>query len=258
MPQRGTVSTFIEGHQWTWEGTMAVLAIAYLVLGFSVDSGTNVPDWALAVLAGVFVSEFAIRCWDAPSRYGYVRHHWLDLVSCIPLAGGLRGLRVLRLLRLGAAVRILVLAEHTAVRRGAARQSLWFLGPLLFLVWFGAAAAYWNFENGVNPHVHSFGDALYWAAITATTVGYGDFTPVTQEGRILSGALVFIGIGLIGFASARLTSRWLQASDGQAAVATRIESLEHEVILLRELLVEQFAHARAPATAAISEDGDRS
>jgi hypothetical protein len=81
---------------------------------------------------------------------------------------------------------------------------------------------------------------------------------VTQEGRILSGLLVFIGIGLIGFASARLTSRWLQAGDGQAAVATRIESLEHEVMLLRELLVEQFAHGRTPAAVAASEDGDRS
>jgi voltage-gated potassium channel len=240
MPQRGTVSAFIDTHQWSWEGAMAALAIAYLVLGFSVDSGVTVPDWALASLAVIFIAEFSVRCWDAPSRYGYLRHHWLDLVSCVPLAGGLRSVRILRLLRLGAVVRLLVLAEHAAARRHATRQSLWFLGPLLFVVWLGAAAAYWNFENGVNPNVHQFGDALYWAAITATTVGYGDFTPVTQEGRILAGVLVFIGIGLVGFASARLTSRWLQASDGQSVVAARIESLEHEVVLLREFLVEHL------------------
>ena len=224
---------------------MAALALGYLALAFAADSGADVVPWAIGVLAVVFITEFAVRLWNAPSRYAYLRSHWLDLVSSIPLVGGLRALRILRLLRLGAAARLLVVAEHAALRRGS-RQSFWFLGPFLFIVWFGAATAYWNFEHGTNPNLHTYGDALYWAGITATTVGYGDVTPVTAEGRVIAGLLVFVGIGLIGFVSARLTSWLLQADGGQAYLADRISSLEREILSLRELLLSRHAQLSIP------------
>ena len=52
------------------------------------------------------------------------------------------------------------------------RQNLWFMGPVLIVVWVGSATAAWVLEHGVNPALHNFGDALYWAFITSTTVGY--------------------------------------------------------------------------------------
>ena len=131
---------------------------------------------------------------------------------------------------------------------------MWFVGPLVFVVWFGAATAYWNFEHGVNPSVNTYGDALYWAASTATTVGYGDVTPVTAEGRVIAGLLVFVGIGLIGFLSARLTARWLQADDGDAALGTRIAALEDQIAMLREVLVSRLPE---PAPGHVAVDDDR-
>jgi voltage-gated potassium channel len=145
------------------------------------------------------------------------------------------------LLRLGAVTRILTAAERAGNRRGANRQSAWYLVPALLVLWFGAALAYWSLEHGVNPQVHNFGDALYWAGITATTVGYGDTTPLTPEGRVLAGILIFLGIGLIGFASARLTSRWLKVDDGVAALTDKISSLEREIVNLREVLLARLS-----------------
>ncbi len=241
MTRRERVEAFVAQHNVAWEVGLAVLAVAYLVLSFDTDFGPGVFAWLIAPLAVIFIAEFALRFWAARSRIQYLRGHWLDLVSCIPLVGGLRSLRLLRLLRLGAVTRILTAAERAGNRRGANRQSAWYLVPALLVLWFGAALAYWSLEHGVNPQVHNFGDALYWAGITATTVGYGDTTPLTPEGRVLAGILIFLGIGLIGFASARLTSRWLKVDDGVAALTDKISSLEREIVNLREVLLARLS-----------------
>ena len=61
--------------------------------------------------AVIFLTEFSARCWDSPSRRHYLRSHWLDLGSCVPLVGGLRSVRILRLLRLGAADGRMIMAR---------------------------------------------------------------------------------------------------------------------------------------------------
>ena len=234
---RGRLTAFVENHHTRWEVSMAILAAGYLAVGFLEDEGRSVPPFLLGAFAVVFLIEFAARCWDSSSRRGYLRGHWLDLVSCIPLVGGLRSVRILRLLRLGAALRIFSVAEHETESHNRDRQSMWFIGPVLVLVWLGSASAYWTLEHGRNPTLHNFGDALYWAMITATTVGYGDVTPVTPEGRIVAGMLIFVGIGLVGFASAQLTQRVLRsgAPDGNA-IMIRIDRLEEQLTRIEEHL----------------------
>ena len=96
MRQRGRLTTFVDEHHTLWEATLAVLALAYLALGFLEDEGRHPPPFLLGALAVIFLTEFIARFWDAPSRRLYLRGHWLDLVSCIPLVGGLRSFRLLR------------------------------------------------------------------------------------------------------------------------------------------------------------------
>jgi voltage-gated potassium channel len=229
--QRGRLTRFVELHHTRWELSVGALAVVYLGVGFLEDEGHHPPALLLGALAVAFGVEFTARCWDSPSRRRYFRHHWLDLVSCIPLVGGLRAVRLLRLLRLGAVLRIFLLAEHEAEGHQRSRQSFAFVGPVLVLVWLVSALAYWTLEHGINPTVHNFGDALYWSFITATTVGYGDVTPVTPEGRILAGGLIFVGIGLVGFASAQLTQRFLRVGVDQGVVdlGQRIDALQEQL-----------------------------
>jgi voltage-gated potassium channel len=73
------------------------------------------------------------------------------------------------------------------------------------IVGLGATGIY-AVEGGQNSNIHSIGDVFWWAIVTTTTVGYGDVSPVTTEGRFIATALMLVGIGFIGVFTATITS----------------------------------------------------
>jgi voltage-gated potassium channel len=200
--KRGTITGFIERHQLQWEIAMGVLTIVYVVIAFMEDElvpGINTGTIVVLAVALLFLTEFSVRLWDAPSRLHYLRGHWLDLVTCIPLIGVLRVLRFLRLLRflrIASLVRAFLVGKEVGTDGGRGTRA-------------ASAYGFWLVEHGVNPAVKNFGDALYLSFLTATTLGYGDVKPVTSEGKIIAGLVIFAAIGLVGFASSQLTLLWL-------------------------------------------------
>ena len=244
---RGRLTAFVKLHSLAWELGCAALTVVYVVLAFQQDQGTyGVVSIAVLAIAGIFLIEFSVRCYDSPSRLVYLRHHWLDLVSSIPVVGPLR---VLRLLRLGAFFRLGATAR--AFGTGAASSEkvpggvgLWLLGPILIIVWVAAAYGFFELEHGINPRITSFADALYFAFVTATTVGNGDVTPVTAAGKVLTGILIFLGIGLLGFASAQLTAKLLPQRNEFAELK---ETLARQEQLLREIRHRLDAESGSPA-----------
>lgn len=105
---------------------------------------------------------------------------------------------------------------------------------------FVAALAILDAERqGAEPNLTGFGDALWWAVTTVTTVGYGDRYPTTDSGRFIAGGLMLAGIALLGIVTASFAS-WLldkvrEVEDAsQAATRRDIEALTVEVRTLRE------------------------
>lgn len=232
---RGRVTAFVERHSVAWELGNAAITVVYVVLAFQQDQGTaGLVSTGVLAISGIFLLEFSLRFYDSPSRLAYLKRHWLDLVSCIPVVGSLRALRLLRLtafFRLGATARVFGLGV-SASEKVPGGTGLWLLGPILIIVWVGAAYGYYELEHGFNPRINSFGDALYLAFLTATTLGNGGVNPVTEAGRVLSGLLVFVGIGLLGFASAQLTAKLLPQRN---EVAELRETLARQEMLLKEI-----------------------
>ena len=61
-----------------------------------------------------------------------------------------------------------------------------------------------------EPDVKSYQDGLWWALVTITTVGYGDITPLTNLGRLVATALMFLGLGLIASLTAVISVKFIQ------------------------------------------------
>ena len=250
MVKRGTITGFIERHQLQWEIAMGVLTIVYVVIAFMEDElvpGINTGTIVVLAVALLFLTEFSVRLWDAPSRLHYLRGHWLDLVTCIPLIGVLRVLRFLRLLRflrIASLVRAFLVGKEVGTDGGRGTRAGWLLGPTLLIFWAASAYGFWLVEHGVNPAVKNFGDALYLSFLTATTLGYGDVKPVTSEGKIIAGLVIFAAIGLVGFASSQLTLLWLGQEEDVSALKRRMFSVQKELAAQHNMLEQVLNHVR--------------
>jgi len=229
--RRGNLSRFIDRFQLPWETGMGCLAVIFLVLSIRNDENPgSVPLILLLLFTFMFLTEFLLRLWDADSRWRYARAHWLDVVSCVPVVGGVRALRLVRPVGLG--LRILL-----AFSRAHGRHTDKFVWASTAFLVLGSAYSFWVVERSVNPHLQTFGDAVWWAVITVTTVGYGDIYPVTTEGRVIGGLLSFIGLGLIGFVSSQLTTVWLRHDEEENPVLFELEALRAENAEIRGLLL---------------------
>ena len=138
-----------------------------------------------------------------PSKWGWVREHPLEvlivlltspfLTSVIQSVRVLRILRLFRLLRLAPLVRVLFSAE--GVR---------FAGLLALLTALGGGLGFASVEN------IPVGDGLYWAITTMTTVGYGDLTPKTPEGKAIAVTVMLIGIGFATLVIGSMAERFIR------------------------------------------------
>jgi len=149
---------------------------------------------------GAFAADLLVRLALSDDRRRYALHHWYDVaLVALPL------LRPLRLLRLLAMVRIL---DRSAAGSLAGRVLIYVAGASSLAVGLGAVAALDAERDAPGATITTFGDALWWASTTVTTVGYGDLHPVTLEGRLVAVVLMILGIGAVGAVTASVAS-WI-------------------------------------------------
>jgi len=241
------ITGYVERHNVAWEVGMGVLTAVYVVMAFiedEVEPGLNPQTIVVLAVAAIFLAEFSVRLWDSPSRILYLRHHWLDAVTCIPLIGALRVFRFARLLRfvrIAALVRAFLFGRQVGADGLGARAG-WLLGPTLIIFWAASAYGFWMVEHGKNAAINGYGDALYLSFLTATTLGYGDVRPETSEGKIIAGLVIFAAIGLVGFASAQLTAYWLGQEADSSVTKRRLFSVQKELAVQRNMLEQVLEH----------------
>lgn len=206
------------------------------------------PPWpaVCAWVAGVtwlwFAIDYAVRLWLSEHRRAFVRSNLFDLaVIVLPL------LRPLRLLRL---VTLLNALNRHAGRSLRGRVAVFVVGATTLLMFVAALAVLDAERDHPEANIDGFGEALWWAFATVTTVGYGDRYPVTTEGRVVAAGLMLTGIALLGVVTATFAS-WLvervqQVGEETEAVTRRdLQALTEEVAQLRALLAEKPADERS-------------
>jgi voltage-gated potassium channel len=101
------------------------------------------------------------------------------------------------------------------------------------VVFVGAAVAY-RAEHKTNAEFGSYGDALWWAVVTLTTVGYGDIVPETTAGRVTGVFVMVTGIGILGVLAGSLASFFrLSGADDKTTEETTTSDVAAEIALMR-------------------------
>lgn len=119
-----------------------------------------------------------------------------------------------------------------------------------------AALAVLDAERGhADSSIRSYPDALWWGIVTITTVGYGDFYPISLEGRLVALAMMIAGIGLLGFVTGSVTS-WIvdRIAAGEAADQAAQRDLSDLLNEVRQMRAE-LADLRAAVSRSIDSGG---
>ncbi len=207
---------------------LAVLVESYDGLSANIKFSLHVFD---LISVAIFTLEYLIRIWTADLLYSEVSptrarfkfifstYGVIDLIAIIPfflpfiIKLDLRVLRALRLIRL---LRVLKLGRHSNSLKmvgSVLKETKFdllvtsFVVMILLLI---ASTLMFYLESGEQPEAFSnIGQSLWWAVATLTTVGYGDIYPITAGGKILSGIIALLGVGIVALPTSILSSAFV-------------------------------------------------
>lgn len=240
---------------------LTIVSLTIMVIQVLVPSGTE--TWQLVngydnLICIIFLIDFALHMIQARRKRDYFigERGYLDLLGSIPNFGlGVFQyaalLRLFRLSRLFRLRRLLnpqnraLLRKEILENRGS--YALFITLMLVVVVLMFSSIFVLHFESqSPDANITNGGDALWWAVVTITTVGYGDRYPVTPGGRITAVFVMFSGVGIIGALASILASILVpqpkepEPADPQAPESAPVEAelaaVKQELTALRELL----------------------
>ncbi len=199
------------------------------------------------VIVSILIIDYVYRARKSGDWRGYIRRTFYELPALIPvgllalLESFLAGLGVLRLLRLVRVLRLILIvsrgsrflsiAESTAGRL----KFMYVVGFAAITLVFGALAIYFVESPVPESQIKDLSTALWWAIVTATTVGYGDVVPVTPLGRAIGVLLMIVGIASLSMMVGIVATSLAKALEAAGAEDERIEEICSMVRRLGEL-----------------------
>jgi len=225
----GTKSNHLYSRVYDWL-MLLMIAVGIFPLMFRETNATFLlMDWISGIC---FIIDYIFRWmtadlrskrkpWVAFAIYPFTPMAIVDLFSILPtfnvLGSAFKVARVSRLLRILRVVKVIRYFEPLEIILAVVRRQSKILCTVLSLAVFYVfvtALIMYNAELEVNPETgeyvfENFFEAFYWSACTLTTVGYGDFYPVSQTGRIISIISAIVGIAIIALPSGIMTAGYM-------------------------------------------------
>ena len=178
---------------------------------------------------GLFSLEYLIRVYLAKDRLRFIKRHPIDLI--IILVPPIRLFHVITTISITAY--FLRKARNLFLQKNA-----WFLltmAPLMLTV--SSVLMYEVESKAKGSTIKSFGDSLWWAITTMSTVGYGDKYPVTNLGKIIATLTIIVGVSLIGMLTAEIAVIFIGTREEEETsdkanftmVMNKLESMEKDI-----------------------------
>ncbi|RAM50338.1 MAG: ion transporter [Hapalosiphonaceae cyanobacterium JJU2] len=209
-------------------GKVINLSIAGLVLlssCFFVAETYKIPDVVRLylnildnVILVVFALEYFLRLWSAEDKLKYILSFYavIDLIAILPSFLGAIDISFLRLLRWFRILRLIRFIDQKYLFGISSEDGVIFARILftLFAIIFVYSGLIYQVEHPVNSKVFTtFLDAFYFSVVTMTTVGFGDVTPTSEFGRLLTVLMILTGIALIPWQVGDLIKRLVKTAN---------------------------------------------
>jgi len=208
---------------------LIIISISILIMSKS----EKVPEWLvefdLYFVTGIFALEYLLRLWISHDIHKYIvsstessmsGKYWtvikaklrymISLPALIDLVAIFPKFRIIRLLKLYHYMHGASSLFNALLKK---RFEFIFLGYMLFGITFSLGSIFYLLEFGINESLHSYLDAIYWALVTISTVGYGDISPVTEMGKVISMFGIIVGIAMISFVTSVMVSAFSERFD---------------------------------------------
>lgn len=174
----------------------------------------------------IFMAHFFVGLYRANNKLFYIKHHWIDFVASIPAIEALRIARVFQILRVIRLIRMSrsLLLPLIKQRKQATVASL--LVAMVTILTF-ASIIILIVESGTEgANIQTAEQAIWWALVTISTVGYGDYYPVSTAGHIVGGVVIVSGVSFFGVISGYMASVFVAPDETERQEAQNAHKAE--------------------------------
>ncbi|MDQ7086297.1 MAG: NAD-binding protein [Sulfurovum sp.] len=220
----------------------------------------EIPSWLVKVdlyaVTMIFSLEYLLRLWVAHDMHTMVLqyhqkpqslywrlfktklHYMFSLPALIDFIAIFPNFRIMRLLKLYHYMSGTSSLFDALLKK---RFEFIFLGYMLFGITFTFGSIFYLLEFGINKNLDSYLDALYWALVTISTVGYGDIAPVTSMGQLISMFGIVFGIAMISFVTSVMVSAFSERFD----TLRNQDNIKHSNKMKNVVIIHGYGHLGA-------------
>ncbi|WP_137225548.1 ion transporter [Shewanella sp. MEBiC00475] len=223
-----------------FELAMMVLSLVSVVIVLTMtfghfDTETNkILLYIDSSICVIFMINFFYGLFKARNKTYYLRHHWIDFVASIPAIEALRIARVFQILRV---IRLIRMSRSLIIPLLRQRKQTTLASLLVAMVLILAAASVLILlveSAEPNANIQTAEQAIWWALVTISTVGYGDFYPVSTIGHVIGGLVIISGVSFFGVISGYMASVFVapdeqERSEAQEAQAAHKEHINNQL-----------------------------
>ncbi|GAB3390470.1 potassium channel family protein [Humibacter soli] len=214
-------------------GFAYLIAYSWWVIADLTGAAEAVAVTVVLVTWALFIVDYLVRLSLAEHKWTWFRTHLAILAfALVPV---LRLVRLLRVLTPMPGVR------STPGNRMRTEISVYGAGVTVILIYIASLAVLQAERHAPDANITTFGIAVWWACVTVTTTGYGDYTPVTETGRLVGVGLMFGGIVLAGVITATLASLIVESAsrnrdDHEPATRAQVRALMDKIDALTAVI----------------------
>ena len=187
------------------------------------------------IILSIFAIEYLLRLIAAPDKLKYVFSFYslIDLMAILPVLTGITDVSFIRILRWFRILRLLRFIEGKPLLGNLDREDSSIVTRILFTIFsiiFIYSGLIYQVEHPVNPkQFGTFFDAVYFAVVTMTTVGFGDITPTSQAGKVMTVLMILTGIALIPWQLGDLIKQVAKSANKLSIVCSKCQLSSHDL-----------------------------